>query len=365
MSSDTATGVTPASLANDERKSLDAYVETAFDLLYRTADHHYRWTLAGMTWALTGDSLGLERYMLPSLGSDIQLVDGPPAPGTYHIHCVDSGATRHRIHPPQCTSEGDNETNDARRIWLNDNVRVAYQVREDILMLADMSRIRALVQVPSLSDLPYYEKAKPIRDVFHWFMSGAGLHLLHAAVIGREDAGVLLPGRSGSGKSSVALAGLMAGMHYVGDDMVLVDQANSPRAYGLYTTVNVVRADLHHGLPVTARILNSNGPPSDKAVFRLHPEPYGFRSGIPLKALLVPCIGGSTMSIEPCSGARALSSLAPSTLMQMAGEREQLFAQCARLARQLPAFILHTGPRTERYPEDISYTINRLLDEIA
>ncbi len=196
-------------------------------------------------------------------------------------------------------------------------------------------------------------------------MPRVGLRLLHAAVIGREAAGVLLVGRGGTGKSSAALAGLMAGMHYVGDDYVLVNQSHAPHAYGLYATAKVARADLQYGMPLAATFINPHGPPSEKAVYRLHPEPDGFRSGLPLKAMVVPQIGDPPMRIEPCSRAHALASLAPSTLLQMAGEREALFAHCARLVRQLPAFILHTGPRTARYPEDIARAIDRLLDEIA
>lgn len=346
------------------QESLEVYAERAFDLAGRQPACYFQWKLAGTTLALTGNESTLRRNVLPSLGSDIQKISSPPPRDVYQIHWVEAGMAMERIAPPNKSDVHNSGRVAIRRVWFSDRVRVEYQVIEDILTLADLSKRRALVQVPCMKDLAYSEQARPIRGVIHWFMSRVGRRLFHGAVIGRKAGGVLIPGRSGSGKSTVAVAGLIAGMHFVGDDMVLVDEADEPRAFGVYTTVNVVRTDVVHGMPEAASILNPHGPSSDKAVFRLHNEPDGFRSGLPLKAIVVPRIGNLPMRVEPCSAAHALASLAPSTLLQMAGEREALFAHCAQLARKLPAYILHTGPRTTQYPRDIARTIDQLLEKI-
>jgi hypothetical protein len=49
------------------------------------------------------------------------------------------------------------------------------------------------------------------------------LFLMHAALVEKDGRGLLLPGRSGSGKTSLALSLSQAGWRYVTDDVVPVD----------------------------------------------------------------------------------------------------------------------------------------------
>ena len=130
----------PSDPSGADQTTLDAYVQATLELANMGVDGHYRWTLAGTTWALTGDALGLERHVLPSLGSDIQRVAGRPALDLCHIHWVEVGAARHRLSPPQVFNAGDADAVDVRRTWLSDRVRVEYQARTDLLTVADLSK---------------------------------------------------------------------------------------------------------------------------------------------------------------------------------------------------------------------------------
>jgi HprK-related kinase A len=55
--------------------------------------------------------------------------------------------------------------------------------------------------------------ADTVRDVF----------LLHAGAVAYKGAGVILPGESGSGKSSLTTALILAGYHYLSDELAVID----------------------------------------------------------------------------------------------------------------------------------------------
>ena len=75
---------------------------------------------------------------------------------------------------------------------------------------------RALYWVRRASDLPFWEIASPFRILFHWWAQSWGGQVAHAAAVGVNGRGVLLAGKSGSGKSTAALACLRQGMDFRG-----------------------------------------------------------------------------------------------------------------------------------------------------
>lgn len=72
-------------------------------------------------------------------------------------------------------------------------------------------------------------KARPLLAKFNFFLialvhllSRFHLYGLHAAGLSRDKSGCLLPGESGSGKSSIALGLVRQGWHYTSDDTILL-----------------------------------------------------------------------------------------------------------------------------------------------
>src|SRR5690349_17591533 len=123
-------------------------------------------------------------------------------------------------------------------------------------------------------ELPHWERSSPFRQLLAWFFRARGLHLLHGAAVGSADAGCLLVGRGGSGKSSSALACLEwpePGLGVAGDDYCVV--ATRPRAvaWSLYRSAKVGWPQLDWFPRLATSVVNRDTPDDEKALLMLGP----------------------------------------------------------------------------------------------
>jgi hypothetical protein len=206
---------------------------------------------------------------------------------------------------------------------------------------------------------PPWEQAAPFSRILHWWGCERSLQLAHAAAVGHSAGGVLLVGRSGSGKSTTALACLDAGLAFAGDDGCLVEPGDPPWAHGLYLSAK--------GDANTARLL-----PGYREKFRQSPltlrdkavlfaddiRPDSVVTGFPLLGIVVPRLTGRPQSqLAPLDPAAALRALAPSTVMHMPGYRADGLTRLAGMVRVLPAWELTLGPN----PATAAVLIKELL----
>ena len=119
-----------------------------------------------------------------------------------------------------------------------ERIRSVFHLGPDILVTWDRHRDRGLYWVERASSIPYYEKGYPLSVLLNWWLASRGCHVVHAACIGVPDAGLLLTGRGGSGKSTTTLACVEAGLRIAGDDYVAIDVVAST-AHSLYNTVKL------------------------------------------------------------------------------------------------------------------------------
>jgi hypothetical protein len=103
-----------------------------------------------------------------------------------------------------------------------DRFRVNYHAPSGLLCMWDRHTQTALYWVRQAENLPFWEIASPFRILFHWWAQSWGGQVAHAAAVGVESRGVLVVGKSGSGKSTAALACLRHGLEFAGDDYVLL-----------------------------------------------------------------------------------------------------------------------------------------------
>lgn len=203
--------------------------------------------------------------------------------------------------------------------------------------------------------VPWWERAAPLRTLFHLALSGPRRLLVHAAAIGRGAFGALLVGAGGSGKSTTALAALLSGLDYVGDDYVLLDVAvEPPVAHALYGLAKLVPGTeaLLPGFDRTAIVgspLASGFAPDAakdaKAVVDVERlAPSGLRRRVPVTAVVACRRGGGRRSrLRPATATEALLALAPSTVFQLPGNGIALGA-LADLVRGVPCYVLELGP---------------------
>ena len=109
------------------------------------------------------------------------------------------------------------------------------------LSMVDTVVRTAWFSVASAECVPWYERAAPLRAILHLGLHAPGRLLVHAAALGRGGTGMLLAGPAGSGKSTTALACVLAGLDYCGDDYVVLDlRGATPTAHSIYGTAKVV-----------------------------------------------------------------------------------------------------------------------------
>jgi hypothetical protein len=214
-----------------------------------------------------------------------------------------------------------------------------------VTMFDERTRVaRFFVTAPAR--VPWYERAAPLRTAFHWGLGAPGHPLVHAGAVGAHGRAVLLAGPGGSGKSTTAVAALLAGLDYLGDDYVLVDLApNRPVAHSLYATAK---------LAPEARILlpeikapgnassRQDGEKDVLDVRRVRPE--GIITSLPIAAIVLPHVhpGGPT-ELGPATAGTALRALAPSTIFQAPGAGRESLRPLSALVRRLPAYTLALG----------------------
>lgn len=237
--------------------------------------------------------------------------------------------------------------------------RTTYNVDADILNVCDVEAGHAFYWIRSAKSMPHYETAAPLRAILHWGLSGAERQVVHAGAVGYGGKGVLLSGKSGSGKSSTALSCLLHGFDYAGDDYCVVSTGATPAVHCMYTTAKLNPDNLRR-FPALADKIHSfarHGP--EKVLFFVQDHfEERVTSQLPLSALLVPVVrGASRTSLEAISPATALASLAPSTIFQMPGAGQETFTALSALVRKIPGFRLNLG--TE--PEEVASAIAAFL----
>lgn len=201
--------------------------------------------------------------------------------------------------------------------------------------------------VEAADEIPYWDVAAPFKAILHRWARSRGNQLLHAGAVGTDDGAVLLVGSPGSGKSTTSLVCLDAGMKYLGDDYVMVSTDPKPQVHSISCAakLEVPQAKRHpHLMPTIWNADRLGERREEKAVAFVDHTPGAVAGSVPLKMVIVPRVSGrpNTTAAE-LSGGRAFLALAPSTIIQMPGSRDDEFAAMGELVRQIPAAALHLG----------------------
>jgi len=181
---------------------------------------------------------------------------------------------------------------------------------------------------------------------------------VHAAGVGAADAGVLLAGKGGSGKSSTALRCLDAGMRYLGDDYCMFSVGAVPQAFSLYNTGKLNGTEDLQRLPRFAPMVveNPNALADEKLMMFLQPHfPEQMALSFPIVALLVPQVTGAAVTtITEISAGAALTALAPTTLLQRPGAAGAALSAMGELVRSVSCYELRLGAEGADAPDVIA-----------
>lgn len=246
-----------------------------------------------------------------------------------------------------------------------DRIRAVMHLDPMIVSLFDPVRSVALYWTRDVERIPIWDWGTPLRIILNEWAKLHGLFLVHSGAVGIAEGGVLFAGKSGSGKSTSALACLDdGGLMFAGDDYSLVNVTAPPYVYSLYSSAKLKGpADFERFARLLPLVVNREHIDRQKALVFLHDAlREKVTAGFPLRAILVPRISGKPEStIEPSTPVAALRALAPSTMLQLPGDGRQTMDNLAALVRRVPAYTLHAGTRMR----GISQCVEALLRSLC
>jgi len=241
------------------------------------------------------------------------------------------------------------------------NVMAVHETGSGAITLIDRRARSLLYRVPDAARLPWWERAAPLRPALFWALTGEGRHLVHAGAVGDgERGGALVAGAGGSGKTTVALAALEAGLRYVSDDYVLLHSQPELVAWNLYGTAKLDRGHLARFPTLAEEARVSPAPEADeKAVLDVAASrPGAVAEALPIRAVIVPRIEGGRTRLDRVHRSKALLALAPSTAFQIPFDDGAVVRSLATVVRRVPCFALSVGDR----PAEIAQAVDRVLE---
>lgn len=234
----------------------------------------------------------------------------------------------------------------------------------DILTALNLQKKVGVYWVADAKMIPYYDVGAPLRLLLNWWFASETRQLIHGGAVGTENAGVLLAGKGGSGKSTTALNCLASALLYAGDDYVIVENDSSPVAHSLYNTAKVKTIKDFERFPDLRNwITNRDSAQTNHEkpmMFVGERQPEKILRQVPLKAIVFPrFVAGERPRIEPFAQQNAYREISVSTITQTPGNDKICAEMIAELVRKLPCYQLVFGENQTQIPD----FINQILDE--
>ena len=202
-----------------------------------------------------------------------------------------------------------------------------------------------------------YERAKPLSRLLLNWCNDQDVQVIHTGLVARDNKGLLLVGKSGSGKSTSSLACIIAGFGYVSEDYVGLELCDDGSFVGhsLYNSVFLRTDHLERFPQLATHAIRGRLPYEEKSVIilsQLFPE--RLERAVPIRALVLPrVVTGPAARLRPASKGEALLALGPSSLLQIPNRGLGVygFNKLACLVERIPCFWLEVGADLTSIPE--------------
>lgn len=210
--------------------------------------------------------------------------------------------------------------------------------------------------------LSLYDRGKPLHFPLLLWHSDRGAEVVHAALVAKNGQGVLLAGKGGAGKSTVALACLEAGFDFVGDDYIGLEAREDGGFIGhsLYSATWLMAGHLARFARLIGHASYPERPDEEKTLVllsRAFPGQLSMRA--PIRFLVLPRITGNPSSqMRPAARSEALFALAPSSILLRPNSGAGTLHKLARVAEQVPCWWLDLG----RDLHDLRGRVDELID---
>jgi hypothetical protein len=264
------------------------------------------------------------------------------------INLWDSASTG--VQPPPPPWEPDDYLQFGQiRGYNNKRIKTVFMIA---LQMIDLELNEAVYWIPDTDDIPYYHSIRPLRSIINWWMNKFQHYIVHSAAVGLPEAGVLITGRGGAGKSTTTLSCIGSGIKLAGDENCLISLKPKPHLHSLYCSGSLDSKDAYNIPGITPYLYNASRLDREKAVYLFTPGHQEIMvKGFPIKAILIPRItGNKETTITESQNNLSLISLAPESIFQLPGAGAKHLQIMADLIRQVPCFSLELGSQIERIP---------------
>lgn len=209
------------------------------------------------------------------------------------------------------------------------------------------------------------ECSKPYVLMLSIWLHDRGVQVLHCGLVARRGAGVLLPGASGTGKSTTSLAAMTQGLALLGDDFVGLERAGDAgfAGHSLFSSVCLTRDMLARWPAIRPEAIADGLAGEEKPiVFAAELHPARLCATVPIRALALLRIRQPRTGIQPAGRGEALRALAASTLHTVVPRPgRSALETMGGLAERLPAFWLSLGPDLA----DVAPSIDAILARVG
>jgi hypothetical protein len=231
-------------------------------------------------------------------------------------------------------------------------VRVAYQPGSQAVSVFDEMARTAWYWTAEPCDIPYWDRAAPIRQILHWWLESLGGQQLHGGAVGDESGGLLVVGPPGSGKSTTTIASLNSGLLYAGDDYVGITLDPEPYVHSLYSSGKLEPGHLRRMADPLPALFAAEPVAPEKSLFFVHESfPHSMTAGFPLRAIVVPRVTPRRDTvISPASATVAFAALAPSTIVQLHTAGQSALTRIRELVERVPCYRLELGDDVSAIP---------------
>jgi hypothetical protein len=253
--------------------------------------------------------------------------------------------------PPTAFPSGP-ESSDRVERWSYDDAEGRGLLHEGFRALFLWNRVhrRAALWLGEEDDLPYHLVTSPLLPIFSWFLAAHGLAVVHAGAVATTSGAVLLAGRSGTGKSTAALACLSDGLGYVGDDMCIIEPGERPEVHSLFCSGKIDAPDTARFPTLSPALVRGSGDGWEKAVYLFDRHlSHGVVRHAPLVGVAIPRRGAAEIG-DRLSPRQGFLAMAPNTVFQLPGAAQAACAGVKEIVSRVPVHPVGVGASIEEIP---------------
>lgn len=319
-----------------------------------TAPFEVIYQIAGVRVRLLIFDRVLKDRLLPAFAHLVQTSEAPD----FTVHLIDGSVMP--LVPPW--SQEEFVVDQAERSLQSRDFYGVYMSGEESLNFFDTEKNTAYFWTNDVAALPGWVIGAPLRTILHWILSSRNIQLVHGAAVGKGDQAVLLTAKSGSGKSTTALACVLSGMNYLGDDYVgITPEEDSLAVHSLYDSAKMTPTTGAMFPELNDRIVVVPSADDRKSVVylsQLFPERVVTTSQI--RAILIPQVDREARVtwLRPARPAEALHALAPTVFFQLPYADRSLMERLARIVSHVPSYHLSLGSDVRTVPHVVDQILS-------